>query len=111
LTAYSAAPEQVAEGGVVPFATAVMRTLSSVYGIRMAGVFMISLGTIWLRTGNMPRLLALLTYGLALLLLFGLGLSPWAVLIFPAWVLGISAYILVLSLRASEPRPSPAPEG
>ena len=69
----------------------------NLYAIRMAGVFMITLGTIWLRTGVMRRALAVLTYVLALVLLLSIGLSIWVVLIFPAWVLLVSVIVLVRS--------------
>jgi hypothetical protein len=42
----------------------------------MAGVFMISLGTIWVRTRLMPRWLAFFTYALALGLLLTISSSP-----------------------------------
>ena len=45
-----------------------MYTVMNVYAIRMAGVFMISLDTIWLQTRVVPRLFVFLTYALALLL-------------------------------------------
>lgn len=41
---------------IVYFGREVMLHVNNVYAIRMAAVFMISLGTIWLRTGLMPRL-------------------------------------------------------
>jgi hypothetical protein len=66
----------------------------------MAGVFMISLGTISVRTRILHRGLALLTYGLALFLLVTIGLSLWVSLVFPSWVLIVSIYILVLNLRS-----------
>jgi hypothetical protein len=66
----------------------------------MAGVFMISLGTISVRTRILHRGLALLTYGLALFLLVSISLSVWVSLIFPSWVLIVSIYILVLNLRS-----------
>jgi hypothetical protein len=66
----------------------------------MAGVFMISLGTISVRTRIMPRLLTFLTYALALVLLFSIGLSLWITLIFPSWVFIVSVYILALNLRS-----------
>jgi hypothetical protein len=69
----------------------------------MAGVFMISLGTIWVRTRVMPRWLALLTFVLALGLLLSIGSSPWVTLILPAWVCAVSVYLLVFHLR-SHPR-------
>lgn len=84
---------------VVTFGRALIYTIMNVYAIRMAGVFMLSLGTIWLRTRVMPRLFIFLTFGLALLMLLAGSLSAWLVLILPAWVFVISVYILVVSLR------------
>ena len=71
--------------------------ITNVYGLRMAGVFMMSLGTIWMRTKIMPRLLVFLTYGLALMLLLGINISLWLALVFPGWVLVISVEILILN--------------
>jgi hypothetical protein len=65
----------------------------------MAGVFMISLATIWLRTGLMHRGWAFLTYILALVLLLSIDYSFWVTLIFPGWVLVVSVYILIWNLR------------
>lgn len=80
---------------VIYFGQAVMLQISNVYALRMAGVFMISLGTIWLRTGLMPRWLTVITYLLAVTLLVVINLSLWITLLFPAWVLVISAFILI----------------
>ncbi|MBH0778131.1 hypothetical protein [Nocardia bovistercoris] len=79
---------------LVYFGREVMLQINGVYAVRMAGVFMISLGTIWLRTALMPRLLVITTYTLALFLLLVVSLSVWVALVFPAWVLLISLYIL-----------------
>jgi hypothetical protein len=68
----------------------------------MAAVFMISLGTIWVRTRLMPRVFVVLTYALALLLLVSSNLTLWLILIFPAWVFVISVFILVVSLRGGQ---------
>jgi hypothetical protein len=76
-----------------------MYRVINVYSFRMAGVFMLSLGTIWYRTGLMPRGWAFLTYGLALVLLLSIGYSLWVTLIFPGWVFAVSVYILVRNLR------------
>lgn len=92
---YDLAAEQLLDSGVLTFGRAVMYTIMNVYAIRMAGVFMISSGTLWIRTGVMPRWLALLTYGLALVLLLTPNLSGWLILAFPTWVLIISVFILV----------------
>lgn len=75
-------------------------TISKTYALRMAAVFMISLATIWLRTGLMPRSLVGGSYVLAVALLAAGDTSMWLTLVFPAWVLVVS----VLLLR----RPHPA---
>jgi hypothetical protein len=99
LLSYSLEAEKLIASGVYTFSRAVMYRISNIYAIRMAGVFMISLATISVRTRIIHRGLAFLTYGLALVLLFSIGYSLWVTLIFPAWVLVISVYILVLNLR------------
>ncbi len=53
-------------------------TIANVYAIRMAGVFMISLGTMWNQTRVMARPVVFFTYALALLLLVSINFSPWA---------------------------------
>jgi hypothetical protein len=84
---------------VIRFGRSITYTVTNVYAIRMAGVFMLSLGTIWVRTRVMPRLFVFLTYGLALLMLVAVNLSVWLILVFPIWVFVISIYIIILSLR------------
>lgn len=73
--------------------------ITNVYGLRMAGVFMISLATIWTRTKIMPRFFVILTYSLALLLLLGINISLWLSLVFPGWVFVISVEILILNYQ------------
>jgi hypothetical protein len=87
------------DSAIYSFAQVVSNRLNSVYAMRMAGAFMAVLGTIWVRTGLMPRWLALVTYLLAAVLLVSIGFTPWVVLVFPAWVLAISVAILVLNYR------------
>jgi hypothetical protein len=67
----------------------------------MAGVMMISLATIWIRTGLMPRWLTVTTYLLAITLLVVVNLNLWVTLIFPAWVIMISVDTLVKNLMRS----------
>ncbi len=88
----------------VIFGRLVIYQIINVYALRMSGVFMISLATIWLRTGTMPRWLAFLTYPLALIMLFSFSLSIYFSFIFPAWVFVISGYILIENLRRPSAR-------
>lgn len=81
--------------GVVKFGRYVMLQISNVYALRMAGVFIISLATVWLRTGVMPRWLALGSYLVAFVLLVVTSLTLWFTLVFPAWALVVSIVILL----------------
>ena len=92
-------PEIIYDNQVIYFSRAIMFQLSNVYALRMAGVFMISLATIWLRTGIYSRWMVLLTYLLALILLLIINFSLWVVLIFPVWVVIISIEVLVVRFR------------
>ena len=80
----------------------IINRINTVYAMRMAGMFMFVLGTIWVRTQVMPRWLALVTYALALVLLISIGFTPWVTLVFPAWVFVISVYILILNYRVQD---------
>ncbi len=99
LASYAIVADTLIKSGFLSFGRAIMYTITNVYAIRMAGVFMISLGTIWIRTRVMPRVFVFLTYALALLLLVSSNLTLWLILIFPAWVFVISMFILVVGLR------------
>lgn len=94
----------VPDNDLVLFGREVMLHVNNVYGVRMAGVFMISLGTIWLRTGLMPRWLAAATYLLSLTLLVVVSFRLWVTLVFPAWVMVISVYILTADRPQRIPR-------
>jgi hypothetical protein len=84
-------------GDVVVFGQMLLLTLSKTYAVRMAAVFMMSLATIWLKTGLMPRWLVGLTYLSALGLLVSADITAWLVLAFPIWVLVVSLLLLVRS--------------
>jgi hypothetical protein len=89
----------VIRSSILIFGRLLIYQITNIYALRMSGVFMISLGTIWLRTGTMPRWLAFLTYPLALVMLVSWSLNVLFSLIFPAWVFVISVYILIQNLR------------
>jgi MFS family permease len=73
--------------------------LMNVYATKMAAVFMFSTSTVAVYTDFAPRPIAILGYILALLLLFGAQYITWSFLVFPLWVLLLSAYILIDNLR------------
>lgn len=72
------------------------QTLISVYAMRMAAVFTISVSTLGLRTAGLPRWVSYLGYLVALTLLLAAGEHKWFQLLFPGWVLLVSVVILVV---------------
>jgi hypothetical protein len=68
--------------------------LLNVYSMRMAAVFTLSTVTIARRTQIVSRWLTLAGLAAALVLIVGIGISPWAELVFPAWIMALSVDIL-----------------
>ena len=66
----------------------------NIFAIKMAGVFIMSTSTIVWRTKILPRWLALLGFACAILLLLVITNWPWIALLFPLWMLVLSASIL-----------------
>ena len=106
LAAYAHDPAGFAASGTYPYARQIMAQIFGVYALRMAAIFLISQATLWMRTGVMPRWMALLTYAVALVLLFIFTQSQWVILVFPAWVFMVSVYILVARLAGGRPAAS-----
>ena len=72
--------------------------LMVVYAMRMAAVCVLAISTL-LRTRLAPRWLVASGYGIAIVLLLTVGSFAWVELLFPAWVLALSVYVLVTSFR------------
>jgi hypothetical protein len=73
--------------------------LLNVYAMRMAAVFTLATSTILLRTGIAPRWLVVAGYGIGVVLLVTVGFFMWVELLFPAWVLALSLYVLIAGFR------------
>lgn len=97
----------IAGSGVGVFGQMLLLKLSKTYALKMAAVFMMSLATIWLRTGLMPRWLTILSYLSALTLMIGGEKSMWLTMAFPLWVLIVSVLFLVRDGAFAEHRGSP----
>ena len=95
VASYAQGPADFAGSSTYIYARNVVAQIFTVYALRMAAVFLISQATLWWRTGVMPRWMALITYAVALVLLFVVAQSAWVILVFPAWVFVVSLYILV----------------
>jgi hypothetical protein len=66
-------------------------------------VFTLTTVTIARRTEIVSRWLTMAGLASALVLLVGIGISPWVELIFPAWILALSLDILLAGPRALSP--------
>ena len=88
-------PEGFAASTTYTYARQAVTQILGVYAVRMAAIFQLSQASLWLRTRVMPRWMALITIVVALVLLFVFTQSWWVVLVFPAWVLLVSVYILI----------------
>lgn len=99
LVTFAIVPLNAPERSLFFYGRATMYAIANVYAMKMAGMFMISTATIAVRTQIMPRWMVLLSYAMALFLILSVGFLPWAIMIFPAWVLLISLYILSQNYR------------
>ena len=97
--AYGASPTALLNSETYAFARAATFVILNTYAVKMAGVFMISTSTLFVRTKVTPRWMALLGYVLALLLLVSISHVSWAIVVFPLWILLISMYILIENYR------------
>ena len=83
-------------GDLFAYGRSTTQTLISVYAMRMAAVFTLSVSTVGLRTSGLPRWVSYLGYLVALTLLLASGEHKWFQLLFPAWVLLVSVVILLV---------------
>lgn len=87
------------------FGLAFMAQILGNYGLRMAGVFMTAIATLWRRTSHVPAWLTITTYMLALIFLFATNWIRELRFIFPVWVFVVSIRILVLNYREQRNEP------
>jgi hypothetical protein len=89
------APESLISTGGYTLGRAQVYQTMTVYGSKMAGVFMFSTSTILLRTTIIPRWISFVGYAFGTILLLSVGIVAWGSLVFPLWVFLVSAALLV----------------
>jgi hypothetical protein len=99
ITAFETMPQQIVDSGLYWFGRATTYELMNTYAVKMAGVFMLSSCTLFVRLKLAPRWMVYLGYALALCLLLSIGFISWISLVFPLWTLLISVYILIENFR------------
>lgn len=102
LVSYAAFPSTWLDSGAYVYARTFMHVMGGVVSLRMAGVFVFSSGTIWMRTDVMPRWMVWLTYLFALGMIIGASGNRVIRFGFPIWVLVVSLFILWGSLRKTD---------
>jgi hypothetical protein len=87
--------DRLTTSGAYALARQEVYRVMNIFSTRMAGVFMTSTSTIFVRTRTLPRGIGFLGYALAALLLLSGGRFNWIVIVFPLWVALISGCILI----------------
>jgi len=104
----AAAGSRLPGADVLVLSRNVTGSLLNVYAMRMAAVFTLTTVNIARRTRIVSRWLIYAGLACAVVLLVGIGISPWVELVFPVWILALSLEILALGGRGAA---APAGEG
>jgi hypothetical protein len=99
---YEAVADVLTDLDLFVYAITFSNQIMANYFLRMAGVYMLSTASLWTRTAAVPRWLSIVTFIVALSFLLFAGALRWARFIFPAWVLLVSVYILILNYRYTQ---------
>ncbi len=99
------------EPSTLALGRSITSTLLNVYSMRMAAVFTLTTVNIARHTEIVSRWLIIAGLATALVLLVGVGISPWTELLFPAWILALSIDILTANPRAFPPTAEEASQG
>ena len=94
IIAFHAAPEVLIQSATFHFGRGLAYGMVNIYLAKTAAVFMITTSTIAVYTRLTPRWLAIGGYAIAVVLIFGSGYIDGSLLVFPLWVLFVSAAIL-----------------
>lgn len=100
--AFTMASDILIGGDIYIFGFAMMNEIVGNFALRIAGVYMFSIGTVWARAAVTPRWLTLITFLVAIGFFFFAGAFREARFIFPGWVFLVSVYILVRNYRRSD---------
>jgi hypothetical protein len=90
----------------VHFVRRVSSVFVNVFAIKMAGVFIFSTCTIALHTAILPRWLAFVGFACGMLLLLVITRWEWIALLFPLWILLVSAQFLLGNRNRSHKKTS-----
>jgi hypothetical protein len=95
LITYARAPSELRGSVTFTLARSLAYHLTTIYALKMAGVFMLTASTIIVRTGFTARWTAIIGYVAAATVILGSQFLDWTLFAFPIWVLIVSLNILV----------------
>jgi len=101
---YALAAQVSVDPDVYLYGLVFMNQILGNYFLRMAAVYMLSIGSLWTRTKVVPRWMVIITYVVGLGFLLFAGVLREARFLFPVWVLQVSVYILILNYRYTQER-------
>ena len=96
---YAAAGDRVVNSDIYMFGYTLMNEILGDFTLRMIGVYMSSIATLWIRTKVMPRWIIIPTYIVAFVFIIFAGKIFETRFVFPAWVFLVSVYILIHNYR------------
>jgi hypothetical protein len=105
----ASASSAVPSSGVLSLGRNVTTSLLNVYSLRMAAVFTLTTVNISRHTQIASRWVTRAGLACAVVLLVGIGITPWVELLFPLWILALSLDILSAGSRTSSARPLAKP--
>jgi hypothetical protein len=99
---YAVAADLLVDVDIYVYGSLFMNQIMGNYFLRMAAVYMLSIGSLWTRTDVVPRWLTIVTYVVGLGFLLFASWIRAARFVFPAWVFLVSVYILILNYRYTQ---------
>lgn len=109
VTVHVARPDTMINSHAFALARALAYSIVNVYAIKMAAVFMMVTSTLAIRTAFIARWMAAPGLVMATFLLFCSQWVDWSFIVFPAWALLISVYILFANFHPVAAQRSAAP--
>ena len=103
LQAFAAADRPPADNETYAVARAMAYAMMNIFGMKMAAVFLLVTSTIGLRTAVLSRWVSFVGFAFGLVLLLVITDFAWVALLFPLWVLLVSAYILISDFQQGGP--------
>lgn len=106
IIAFPIGGRQPAHSDAYAVGRAMAYALMNTFALKMGAVFIFATSTLGLRTGVFARWISFVGYLFGLVLLLVITEFAWIALLFPAWVLLVSAYFLIEDFASGSPSPT-----